>query len=156
MDAVILAPPLIIEHREIDVLLEEAGRRAGGGRGRTLTGARCGRILRPVSVWLVLALVALHLPGAVLLVWLLHDLGADDGGGGSGGGRRQASVAGPARSARIGHVHAWAQRRGAGAALIDAGEWVAAYLRTAGDRPVLAQVSPGEIAAALPEHAPAG
>ena len=40
------------------------------------------------------------------------------------------------------------------AALIEAGGWVADYLRDVGDRPVLAQVSPGEIAAALPEHPP--
>ena len=40
------------------------------------------------------------------------------------------------------------------AALIEASEWVATYLRSVGDRPVLAQVSPGDIAAALPEHPP--
>jgi aromatic-L-amino-acid/L-tryptophan decarboxylase len=40
-------------------------------------------------------------------------------------------------------------------ALLEAAEWVAGYLRTVGDRPVLAQVSPGDLLAALPEHPPA-
>lgn len=39
-------------------------------------------------------------------------------------------------------------------ALHEAADWVASYLETVGDRPVLAQVSPGEIASALPESAP--
>ena len=40
------------------------------------------------------------------------------------------------------------------AALEQAAEWCAAYLERVGDLPVLARVEPGEIAAALPEHAP--
>ncbi len=39
-------------------------------------------------------------------------------------------------------------------ALEQAADWCAAYLDRVGDLPVLAQVEPGEIAAALPEHAP--
>jgi aromatic-L-amino-acid decarboxylase len=39
-------------------------------------------------------------------------------------------------------------------ALEQAAEWCAGYLERVGDLPVLAQVEPGEIAAALPEHAP--
>src|SRR5437764_4352030 len=39
-------------------------------------------------------------------------------------------------------------------ALHEAAEWVASYLETVGDRPVLARVSPGEIAASLPQSAP--
>ena len=39
-------------------------------------------------------------------------------------------------------------------ALEQAAEWCAGYLDRVGDLPVLAQVQPGEIAAALPEHAP--
>lgn len=39
-------------------------------------------------------------------------------------------------------------------ALHAAADWVAAYLETVGDRPVLAQVAPGEIAASLPQSAP--
>ena len=39
-------------------------------------------------------------------------------------------------------------------ALQEAADWVASYLETVGDRPVLAQVSPGDIAATLPESAP--
>ena len=34
-------------------------------------------------------------------------------------------------------------------------EWVSTYLRTVGERPVLAQVAPGDLLAALPEHPPA-
>jgi aromatic-L-amino-acid decarboxylase len=41
------------------------------------------------------------------------------------------------------------------AALAEAAEWVSSYLRTVGDRPVLAQVAPGDLLAALPEHPPA-
>ena len=40
------------------------------------------------------------------------------------------------------------------AALEQAAEWCSAYLDRVGDLPVLARVEPGEIAAALPEHAP--
>jgi aromatic-L-amino-acid decarboxylase len=40
------------------------------------------------------------------------------------------------------------------AALEQAAEWCADYLDRVGDLPVLARVEPGEIAAALPEHAP--
>jgi aromatic-L-amino-acid decarboxylase len=40
-------------------------------------------------------------------------------------------------------------------ALQDAAEWVSGYLRSVGERPVLAQVAPGDLLAALPEHAPA-
>jgi aromatic-L-amino-acid decarboxylase len=39
-------------------------------------------------------------------------------------------------------------------ALHEAAEWVASYLETVGDRPVLARVTPGEIAASLPHSAP--
>ena len=39
-------------------------------------------------------------------------------------------------------------------ALHEAAEWVASYLETVGDRPVLARVSPGQIAASLPQSAP--
>jgi aromatic-L-amino-acid decarboxylase len=39
-------------------------------------------------------------------------------------------------------------------ALEQAAEWCAGYLDRVGDLPVLARVEPGEIAAALPEHAP--
>ena len=39
-------------------------------------------------------------------------------------------------------------------ALYEAAEWVASYLETVGDRPVLARVSPGQIAASLPQSAP--
>lgn len=39
-------------------------------------------------------------------------------------------------------------------ALHEAAEWVATYLETVGDRPVLARVTPGEIAASLPQSAP--
>ena len=39
-------------------------------------------------------------------------------------------------------------------ALSDAATWVASYLQNVGDRPVLAKVSPGDIAAALPESPP--
>src|SRR5205814_8268074 len=39
-------------------------------------------------------------------------------------------------------------------ALCEAAEWVASYLETVGDRPVLARLSPGEIAASLPRSAP--
>jgi aromatic-L-amino-acid decarboxylase len=39
-------------------------------------------------------------------------------------------------------------------ALHEAADWVASYLETVGDRPVLARVTPGEIAAALPWSAP--
>ena len=39
-------------------------------------------------------------------------------------------------------------------ALHQAADWVAAYLETVEDRPVLAQVSPGQIAATLPDSAP--
>lgn len=39
-------------------------------------------------------------------------------------------------------------------ALHQAADWVASYLETVGDRPVLAQVTPGEIAASLPQSAP--
>src|SRR5713226_792883 len=39
-------------------------------------------------------------------------------------------------------------------ALHEAAEWVASYLETVGDRPVLARVTPGEIAASLPQSAP--
>lgn len=39
-------------------------------------------------------------------------------------------------------------------ALHEAADWVASYLETVGDRPVLARVTPGEIAASLPESAP--
>src|SRR5262245_49783069 len=39
-------------------------------------------------------------------------------------------------------------------ALHDAADWVASYLETVGDRPVLAQVAPGDIAARLPHSAP--
>jgi aromatic-L-amino-acid decarboxylase len=41
------------------------------------------------------------------------------------------------------------------AALLEAAEWVSGYLRTVGDRPVLAQVAPGDLLTALPEHPPA-
>jgi aromatic-L-amino-acid decarboxylase len=37
---------------------------------------------------------------------------------------------------------------------VEAVEWVARYLETVGERPVLAQVEPGEIRAALPAHPP--
>ena len=40
------------------------------------------------------------------------------------------------------------------AALEQAADWCAAYLDRVGDLPVLARVEPGDIAAALPEHAP--
>jgi aromatic-L-amino-acid/L-tryptophan decarboxylase len=40
------------------------------------------------------------------------------------------------------------------AALEQAAEWCASYLDRVGDLPVLSRVQPGEIAAALPEHAP--
>jgi aromatic-L-amino-acid/L-tryptophan decarboxylase len=40
-------------------------------------------------------------------------------------------------------------------ALVEASEWVASYLRDVGERPVLAQVSPGEIARRLPSAPPA-
>jgi len=43
------------------------------------------------------------------------------------------------------------QFRAAGHALVD---WVADYLNDAERYPVLAQVAPGEVAAALPDHAP--
>src|SRR6266545_1183164 len=36
----------------------------------------------------------------------------------------------------------------------EAADWVASYLETVGDRPVLARVTPGEIAASLPQSAP--
>ena len=39
-------------------------------------------------------------------------------------------------------------------ALHEAADWVAAYLQNVGDRPVLAQVSPSEIAARLPQAPP--
>ncbi len=39
-------------------------------------------------------------------------------------------------------------------ALHEAADWVASYLETVGDYPVLAQVNPGEIAASLPRSAP--
>lgn len=39
-------------------------------------------------------------------------------------------------------------------ALHEAAEWVASYLETVGDYPVLARVTPGEIAATLPQSAP--
>jgi aromatic-L-amino-acid/L-tryptophan decarboxylase len=39
-------------------------------------------------------------------------------------------------------------------ALAEAAAWVSGYLETVGERPVLSQVSPGEIAARLPERAP--
>ena len=39
-------------------------------------------------------------------------------------------------------------------ALAEAAAWVSGYLETVADRPVLSQVSPGEIAARLPERAP--
>ena len=39
-------------------------------------------------------------------------------------------------------------------ALAEAAQWVSRYLETVGDRPVLAQVAPGEIAARLPEAPP--
>jgi aromatic-L-amino-acid decarboxylase len=39
-------------------------------------------------------------------------------------------------------------------ALHEAADWVASYLETVGERPVLAQVAPGDIAAALPQSAP--
>lgn len=39
-------------------------------------------------------------------------------------------------------------------ALHEAADWAASYLETVGDRPVLAQVSPGDIAASLPHSAP--
>jgi aromatic-L-amino-acid decarboxylase len=39
-------------------------------------------------------------------------------------------------------------------ALHQAADWVASYLETVGDRPVLAQVAPGDIAATLPHSAP--
>ncbi|MBI3246086.1 MAG: amino acid decarboxylase [Deltaproteobacteria bacterium] len=39
-------------------------------------------------------------------------------------------------------------------ALHEAADWVASYLETVGERPVLAQVAPGEIAASLPFSAP--
>jgi len=39
-------------------------------------------------------------------------------------------------------------------ALHEAADWVASYLETVGDYPVLSQVAPGEIAAALPQSAP--
>lgn len=39
-------------------------------------------------------------------------------------------------------------------ALHEAAEWVASYLETVGDRPVLARVTPGQIAASLPLSAP--
>jgi aromatic-L-amino-acid decarboxylase len=38
--------------------------------------------------------------------------------------------------------------------LHEAAEWVASYLETVGDHPVLARVTPGEIAASLPQSAP--
>jgi aromatic-L-amino-acid decarboxylase len=41
------------------------------------------------------------------------------------------------------------------AALVEAAEWVSGYLRSVGERPVLAQVAPGDLLAALPEHPPA-
>jgi len=41
-----------------------------------------------------------------------------------------------------------------GDALAEAAAWVTAYLESVGERPVLSQVSPGEIAARLPERAP--
>jgi len=41
------------------------------------------------------------------------------------------------------------------AALEQAAEWIARYLDDVDRLPVLAQVKPGEIAAALPEHPPA-
>ncbi len=41
------------------------------------------------------------------------------------------------------------------AALAEAAQWVAGYLESVGDRPVLAQVAPGQVAASLPEHPPA-
>ena len=40
------------------------------------------------------------------------------------------------------------------AALEQAADWCAGYLDRVGELPVLARVEPGEIAAALPEHAP--
>src|SRR5947209_2053867 len=39
-------------------------------------------------------------------------------------------------------------------ALAEAAAWVSGYLESVGDRPVLSQVSPGDIAARLPERAP--
>src|SRR5919199_184433 len=39
-------------------------------------------------------------------------------------------------------------------ALHEAADWVASYLETVGDRPVLSRVTPGEIAASLPRSAP--
>src|SRR3954471_20394485 len=39
-------------------------------------------------------------------------------------------------------------------ALHEAADWVSGYLQQVRDLPVLAQVQPGDIAAALPEHAP--
>ncbi len=39
-------------------------------------------------------------------------------------------------------------------ALHEAADWVASYLETVGERPVLAQVTPGDIAASLPQSAP--
>ena len=39
-------------------------------------------------------------------------------------------------------------------ALHEAADWVASYLQNVGDKPVLAQVSPGEIAARLPQAPP--
>ncbi|HXG21800.1 MAG TPA: pyridoxal-dependent decarboxylase [Methylomirabilota bacterium] len=39
-------------------------------------------------------------------------------------------------------------------ALHEAADWVASYLETVGERPVLAHVAPGDIAAALPQSAP--
>ena len=39
-------------------------------------------------------------------------------------------------------------------ALVEAAEWVSEYLATVAERPVVAQVEPGALLAALPEHAP--
>ena len=39
-------------------------------------------------------------------------------------------------------------------ALAEAARWVSRYLETVGDRPVLAQVTPGEIASRLPDAPP--
>ena len=67
----------------------------------------------------------------------------------SSGGERSHTSLDPAQRGS-GDMDAEAFRRH-GREVVD---WIADYLETVGDRPVLAQVSPGDIRAQLPEHAP--
>ena len=135
-----------------------------------------------MSAVLFLAVICLHLPGTLLLWWLLRAMaredGSDGGGGGGGGGpshaRAPAHRAMPARRDVRGTAPrrpdrgrrsrtpvpsepsrpARPERRGAARGAARGRRVGLRVPATVGERPVLAQVAPGDLLAALPEHPP--